>query len=172
VGDLIQAAAYITRHMYRVRRAAGTDAHDDHENPRHLPAELKALGGQPDEDHAHDDSCSDHWVIVPCPAIPATVAERAVFPGGGPGIALFVITWVICDYTCRPYPTVEEWALIAAASIYSKAFLEALVKRHADGIVDLLRNRFREKYMHKNVEIGLDGDVSATVAVTDDPPGG
>ena len=32
----------------------------------------------------------------------------------------------------------EQWALVAAASIYSKAFVEALAKRHADGVADLV----------------------------------
>ena len=39
--------------------------------------------------------------------------------------------------------TPEQVLVYAAASIYGKAFLEALAKRHADGIADQVRKRFR-----------------------------
>ena len=64
----------------------------------------------------------------------------------------------------------EQWALVAAASIYSKAFVEALAKRHADGVADLVRKRVRRKDKPDEYRIGLDGDGAATVVVTDDLP--
>ena len=63
-----------------------------------------------------------------------------------------------------------DLALIAAASIYSKAFLEALAKRHADGISDELNKRFRSKGLTTEFQVSVDGDASATVVVTRDLP--
>jgi len=65
-----------------------------------------------------------------------------------------------------------ETALLAtAAAIYSKAFLEAMAKRHADGLADLARTLFRRR-KDKIVEarIGLDGDAAAAMIVTADLP--
>lgn len=68
----------------------------------------------------------------------------------------------------------EEAALFIAAAIYSKAFVEALAKSHADGLTGMLRKRFRrkvrEKYKDGEVEIGVDGDAAATIVVTADMP--
>ena len=63
---------------------------------------------------------------------------------------------------------IELVVFAAAASIYSKAFLEALAKRHADGLTDLVRARIRKNMTE--VEIGLVGDAAATIVVTDDLP--
>jgi hypothetical protein len=65
--------------------------------------------------------------------------------------------------------TAEEVALVAAASIYSKAFLETLAKRHADGLADLVRTRIR-KAKNAEAEIGLAGDAAAKIVVTEDTP--
>jgi len=61
----------------------------------------------------------------------------------------------------------ELWVLIP---IYSKAFLETLARRHADGVADLLRKRFRKNGATTECQISIDSDASATVAVTGDLP--
>jgi len=66
--------------------------------------------------------------------------------------------------------TPEQLALVAAVSIYSKAFLEALAKRHADAVADLVRKRFRKNGKDTELEIGLDGDTAAKIVVTADTP--
>ena len=38
----------------------------------------------------------------------------------------------------------EVWVFLGLAAIYSKAFLEALARRHADALADLVRTRFRK----------------------------
>ena len=63
-----------------------------------------------------------------------------------------------------------EVAFLAAAAIYSKAFVEALARRHADGFADLVRTRVRRKGKSDEYRIGVDGDVAAAVVVTDDLP--
>lgn len=65
---------------------------------------------------------------------------------------------------------VEEIMLFMAASIYSKAFLEALAKRHADGVADLVRERFRKKGTTTELQIGVDDGSATTVIVTGDLP--
>lgn len=62
--------------------------------------------------------------------------------------------------------TPEQIALIAAASVYSKAFLEALAKRHADAFAGQVRARFRKKGKDAQLEVGLDGDASAKIVIT------
>jgi hypothetical protein len=74
---------------------------------------------------------------------------------GGPG-AQFLMT--------------EQMALTAAAAIYSKAFLEAVAKRHADGVVNVLRTRFGKKGEPDEYHIGVDGGSAATIAITADTP--
>lgn len=64
----------------------------------------------------------------------------------------------------------EQLALFTAVAVYSKAFLEALAKRHADGLADLVRKRLRENYKNTEAEIGLDGDAAAKIVVTADIP--
>jgi len=66
--------------------------------------------------------------------------------------------------------TPEQLALLAAASIYSKAFLEAVAKRHADAVSDLVRKRFRKNGTTTEFQISVDGDMSATVVITGDLP--
>lgn len=62
----------------------------------------------------------------------------------------------------------EMCALIAAAGVYSKAFLEALARRHADALADLVRTRIRR--YGREAEVGLDGDAAAKIAITTDTP--
>ncbi len=64
----------------------------------------------------------------------------------------------------------EQLALVAAAAIYSKAFVEALARRHADGVADLVRTLVRRKDKPDEYRIGVDGDAAATVVVTEDLP--
>jgi hypothetical protein len=64
----------------------------------------------------------------------------------------------------------EQLALFTAVAVYSKAFLEALARRHADGLADVVRKRLRENYKNTEAEIGLDSDKAATVVVTGDLP--
>jgi hypothetical protein len=64
----------------------------------------------------------------------------------------------------------EMVALLGAAAIYSKAFLETLAKRHADGVADLVGKQFRKNGKTAEVEIGVDGGSVATIAVTADMP--
>lgn len=63
--------------------------------------------------------------------------------------------------------TPEQVALLAAASIYSKAFLEALAKRHADAVSDLLHTRFHKNGTTTEVQISVDGGESPTVVLTE-----
>ena len=66
-----------------------------------------------------------------------------------------------------PWANPEVAALCMALIVYSKAFVEALARRHADELTDLLRTRIRR---NGDAEIGLDGDAAATVVVTGDLP--
>ena len=67
------------------------------------------------------------------------------------------------------FPT-EQLAFLAAASIYSKAFLEALAKRHADAIADLVHTRFHRHGKNTEAEIGVADGSAATIAITADLP--
>ena len=61
-----------------------------------------------------------------------------------------------------------EWlALLGAAAIYSKAFLETLAKHHADAVDDHLRTRPRKNGTTTEVQISIDGGTSAALVVTD-----
>jgi hypothetical protein len=62
----------------------------------------------------------------------------------------------------------EMYVLGTALIVYSKAFVEALAKRHADGLADLVRARFRKDFTE--AEVGLDDDAAATIVVTEDLP--
>jgi hypothetical protein len=73
---------------------------------------------------------------------------------------------ILLPYSFDP----EVYALGTALAIYSKAFVEALAKRHADGLTDRLRTRFRRDTEDTEAEIGLDDGASATVVVTGDLP--
>jgi len=64
----------------------------------------------------------------------------------------------------------DSVAELAAASIYAKAFLETLGKRHAVSVDDLVRTRLRRKGKKTEVKIGLDGDAAAKIVVTADTP--
>ena len=68
------------------------------------------------------------------------------------------------------FVALPELAAIFTASVYSKAFLEALAKRHADGLTDLVRERFRKNGKQHEVLIGVEGGASATMIVTEDLP--
>ena len=64
-----------------------------------------------------------------------------------------------------------EWlALLGAAAIYSKAFLETLAKHHADAVDDHLRTRPRKNGATTEVQISIDGGTSAALVVTADMP--
>jgi hypothetical protein len=69
-------------------------------------------------------------------------------------------------------PPVDQAVFLAVGAIYSKAFVEALAKRHADGLADLVRTRIhrRGKSRGREVEIGVDSDAAAKVMVTEDLP--
>jgi hypothetical protein len=58
--------------------------------------------------------------------------------------------------------------ILAAVAIYSKAFVEALAKRHADAVSDLVRKRFRPNDATGEYWIGLDS--AATIVVNEDLP--
>lgn len=61
------------------------------------------------------------------------------------------------------YPFVPEiYVFGTAIAVYSKAFVEALAKRHADGLADRLRTRRR----WREVRIGLPDGESATIVIT------
>lgn len=64
----------------------------------------------------------------------------------------------------------DSVAELAAASIYAKAFLETLGKRHAVSVDDLVRTRLRRKGKKTEVKIGLDRDAAAKIVVTADTP--
>ena len=66
--------------------------------------------------------------------------------------------------------TPEEWALAAATTIYSKAFVETLAKRHAEGLADMLRARFHKNGKTIEFHIRVADDASAVVVVTGDLP--
>jgi hypothetical protein len=67
-------------------------------------------------------------------------------------------------------PLPEELALATALAVYSKAFLEAVARRHADGVTDRVSKWFRDKGKGIEAVISLPGDASATVVVTADLP--
>ncbi len=64
----------------------------------------------------------------------------------------------------------ELWALATVAAVYSKAFLEALAKKNADALADLVRARFRRTGNNAEAEIGLPDEETATIAITADTP--
>jgi hypothetical protein len=64
----------------------------------------------------------------------------------------------------------EVWVFLGLAAIYSKAFLEALARRHADALADLVRTRFRKNGKTTELSISVDGGASAVVVVTGDLP--
>ena len=70
----------------------------------------------------------------------------------------------------RFWASPEMLALLAAASIYSKAFLETLAKHHADAVADLLRRSLHKNGTTTEAEIGLDDGSAATIIVTEDLP--
>ncbi len=66
--------------------------------------------------------------------------------------------------------TPEQLALFAAVSVYSKAFVEALAKRHADGVANLVRKLVRRKGKPDETRIGVADGSAATIAITADTP--
>lgn len=74
------------------------------------------------------------------------------------------------DHAVHDFFTPEMYTLSTAIAIYSKAFVEALAKRHADGLADLLRTRPSKNGENDEAEIGLDDGTSATIAITVDTP--
>jgi hypothetical protein len=77
--------------------------------------------------------------------------------------------WDDTDWDALHPPSPEEVASVTVLTVYFKAFLEALAKRHADGLADLL-HRLRVRFRKNEVQIGVDGDQSATVVITKDLP--
>jgi hypothetical protein len=65
---------------------------------------------------------------------------------------------------------VDQAGFLAVVAVYSKAFLETLAKRHADGLAELVNRRFRKNGKNTEAEIGLDGYAAAKIAVTADMP--
>jgi hypothetical protein len=68
------------------------------------------------------------------------------------------------------YVSPELLALAGAVTIYSKAFLETLAKRHADGFAELLNKRFRKNGKKAEAEIGVEDGSIATIAIMADTP--
>ena len=66
--------------------------------------------------------------------------------------------------------TPELLALLGAAAIYSKAFLETLAKHHADAVAEQVRKRFRKNGTTTEIQISIDGGTSAALVVTGDMP--
>lgn len=64
----------------------------------------------------------------------------------------------------------DAYPILTALAVYSKAFLETLARRHADGLADRVRMRLRKNGKDTEAEIGLRGGASATVVVTGDLP--
>jgi hypothetical protein len=60
-----------------------------------------------------------------------------------------------------------EVGCLATAAIYSKAFVEALAKRHADGVADLVRTRVRRKGKTATIAITADLPDEARLALLD-----
>ena len=59
---------------------------------------------------------------------------------------------------------------LAAAAVYSKAFVEALARRHADGVANLVRTGVRRKGKPDETRIGVNDGSAATIAITADTP--
>jgi len=67
--------------------------------------------------------------------------------------------------------TPDQLAVLAAASIFAKAFLETLGKRAGDGLADLLvKTRIRRKGEPGEAQIEVDDGSAATIAITEDTP--
>lgn len=66
--------------------------------------------------------------------------------------------------------SIGEVVFLAAAAIYSKAFLETLAKHHADAFAEQVRTRFRRNGTTTEVQISIDGGTSAALVVTGDMP--
>jgi hypothetical protein len=63
-----------------------------------------------------------------------------------------------------------EIASVATVSIYAKAFLETLAKRHADAVADLVRTRVRRRDRPDEYRIGTDDGSAATIVITEYTP--
>jgi hypothetical protein len=65
----------------------------------------------------------------------------------------------------------EQIAILAAASIYSKAFLETLGRHAGDALAEMVRARIRRRNDEiTEVQIGAEGDATATLVITDNMP--
>ena len=68
----------------------------------------------------------------------------------------------------RAFP--EQIMLAAAIGIYSKAFLETLAKHNAEGLIKLVRPRFRKKGKTAELLVGPEDDAAATLVITSETP--
>ena len=72
-------------------------------------------------------------------------------------------------YNSVPWEVVA--ALMAAATVYSKAFLETLAKHHADALNDAVRTRIRKNGKTREALVGPEDGSAATLVVTSKTPG-
>jgi hypothetical protein len=71
-------------------------------------------------------------------------------------------------YNSVPWELVA--ALMAAATVYSKAFLETLAKHHADALNDAVRTRIRKNGKTRELLVGPEDGSAATLVVTSKTP--
>lgn len=71
-------------------------------------------------------------------------------------------------YNSVPWEVVA--ALMAAATVYSKAFLETLAKHHADALNDAVRTRIRKNGKTRELLVGPEDGSAATLVVTSKTP--
>jgi hypothetical protein len=65
----------------------------------------------------------------------------------------------------------EQLVILAAVSIYSKAFLETLGRHAGDALAEMVRTRIRRKNGEiTEAQIGAEGDGTATLVITDNMP--
>jgi hypothetical protein len=64
----------------------------------------------------------------------------------------------------------EQFLLVAAIAIYSKAFLETLAKHNADGLIEAVRARFRKNGKTRELLVGPEDGSAATLVITSKTP--
>lgn len=79
---------------------------------------------------------------------------------------------MVIDEYCQDVvisPTAEELALLAALTVFAKAFLETLGRRAGDGLADLVRARPLRRGKTTGALVSVD-DAAATIVITTDLP--
>lgn len=71
-------------------------------------------------------------------------------------------------YNSVPWEVVAP--LMAAAAVYSKAFLETLAKHNAEALIDAVQTRIRKSGKTRELLVGPEDGVAATLVITASTP--